>query len=68
MGLSARALLDLSRQGKPKFEDFWDDRRKKVEHPVHTAICLWMMVAKYLSVCRENSGYRPATRYIRSDE
>lgn len=33
MGLSARTLLDLSRDGKPKFEDFWDESRKKVEYP-----------------------------------
>jgi hypothetical protein len=34
MGLSARALLDQSRDAKPEFESFWDRRRKKVEYPV----------------------------------
>jgi hypothetical protein len=34
MGLSARALLDLSLDGKPEFESFWDDSRKGVAHSV----------------------------------
>jgi len=34
MGLSARALLDLSLSGKPAFEKFWDDSRKGVAHSV----------------------------------
>ncbi|KIM23880.1 hypothetical protein M408DRAFT_332082 [Serendipita vermifera MAFF 305830] len=33
MGLSARALLDMSTNAKPDFESFWDKQRKKVEYP-----------------------------------
>jgi len=38
MGLSARALLNLSTGDrpdfKPNFNDFWDKSRKQVEYPV----------------------------------
>ncbi|KAG8824093.1 hypothetical protein FRC19_002548 [Serendipita sp. 401] len=32
MGLSARALLDISQTSKPQFLQFWDSNRKKVAH------------------------------------
>lgn len=38
MGLSARALLDLSENAKPDFESFWDKRRKQVEYPVRNYV------------------------------
>lgn len=38
MGLSARALLDLSLDGKPDFETFWDETRKGVAH----SVCLFL--------------------------
>ncbi|KAG8796745.1 hypothetical protein FRC17_007956, partial [Serendipita sp. 399] len=32
MGLSARALLDMSTHSKPRFDQFWDRNRKSVTH------------------------------------
>lgn len=38
LGLSARQLLDLSRNGKPQFEDILDPETKKLESPCAKAI------------------------------
>ncbi|CCA76328.1 hypothetical protein PIIN_11894 [Serendipita indica DSM 11827] len=49
MGLSARALLDLSKgKSKPNFTSFWDPKRKKVSHPC---------AEKILGVSRPKENY-----------
>jgi hypothetical protein len=38
MGLSAHALLDISLDGKPEFEKFWDETKTGVAH----SVCLYL--------------------------
>ena len=55
MGLSARALLDLSQSEfkKPDFSSFWDVRRKKVTHPVRDVFDSHRSLSDSLVQCAE---------------